>query len=302
MGLYPIRTVAQMTGINPITLRAWERRYGLIQPMRTDKGHRLYSLREIETIRHITHLLEQGMSIGQVARVLGRELPTPSLQEDAAPPSPRHTTGAFADAYRAALTKGDWTMLERLEIDGLAMASPDVLISSFLLPILDALHAERGQSTVADAHYHLLKLRLLPLLAMRLRSLARPDRQPHLALASLPPERDLFELWRTAYTLQREGFEVRMLGSGMPANTIIQAARMHGCQRLVLQLERKPPAAVFGTQLALFKDSGLKIVALTPQRDSFFEELAGLGLFAQVLTLHEASSGLRPWLDQEHEP
>ena len=41
--LYPIRTVSSLTGVNSITLRAWERRYGLIKPVRTPKGHRLYT-------------------------------------------------------------------------------------------------------------------------------------------------------------------------------------------------------------------------------------------------------------------
>ena len=40
--LFPIRTVSAETGVNPITLRAWERRYGLVNPRRTDTGHRLY--------------------------------------------------------------------------------------------------------------------------------------------------------------------------------------------------------------------------------------------------------------------
>lgn len=39
--LYPIRTVSDLTGVNATTLRAWERRYGLIKPLRTDTGHRL---------------------------------------------------------------------------------------------------------------------------------------------------------------------------------------------------------------------------------------------------------------------
>ena len=39
--LFPIREVARLTGVNPVTLRAWERRYGLIQPTRTESGHRL---------------------------------------------------------------------------------------------------------------------------------------------------------------------------------------------------------------------------------------------------------------------
>lgn len=46
--LVPIREVARLTGVNPVTLRAWERRYGLIQPTRTESGHRLYALSDIE--------------------------------------------------------------------------------------------------------------------------------------------------------------------------------------------------------------------------------------------------------------
>ncbi|HTN35011.1 MAG TPA: MerR family transcriptional regulator [Marinobacter sp.] len=67
---YPIREVARLTGINPVTLRAWQRRYGLIKPARTEKGHRLYSDDDIALIRQILHWLEQGVSIGQVKGLL----------------------------------------------------------------------------------------------------------------------------------------------------------------------------------------------------------------------------------------
>lgn len=67
---YPIREVARLTGINPVTLRAWQRRYGLIKPARTEKGHRLYSEDDIALIRQILHWLEQGVSIGQVKGLL----------------------------------------------------------------------------------------------------------------------------------------------------------------------------------------------------------------------------------------
>ncbi|MCL6594159.1 MAG: MerR family DNA-binding transcriptional regulator, partial [Alicyclobacillus sp.] len=51
--LFPIREVSRLTGVNPVTLRAWERRYGLIQPTRTDSGHRLYSQADIDAVRSI---------------------------------------------------------------------------------------------------------------------------------------------------------------------------------------------------------------------------------------------------------
>ncbi|MES9930293.1 MAG: MerR family transcriptional regulator, partial [Candidatus Thiodiazotropha sp. 6PDIVS] len=69
-GYYPIRKVAELTGINPVTLRAWERRYGLIKPERTPKGHRLYTDEHIQLIRRIIGLIDKGISIGQVRHML----------------------------------------------------------------------------------------------------------------------------------------------------------------------------------------------------------------------------------------
>lgn len=128
-GLFPIRTVAQLTGANPITLRAWGRRYGLIQPVRTAKGHRLYSAEDIHTIRRILGFLDQGMGIGQVARLLastgrgGTPSPPPSFMSD----------------YRAALTRLDEAALDRLDAEGLGFTQPDALLLHVLLPLLDEL-------------------------------------------------------------------------------------------------------------------------------------------------------------------
>ena len=58
-GLYPIRTVSEVSGVNAITLRAWERRYGLFKPKRTPKGHRLYSEKDILRIREVLALLKK---------------------------------------------------------------------------------------------------------------------------------------------------------------------------------------------------------------------------------------------------
>ncbi len=69
-GVYPIRTVSELTGVNAITLRAWERRHGLFAPERTSKGHRLYSKQDILKIKLVLELLDQGISIGRVKHVL----------------------------------------------------------------------------------------------------------------------------------------------------------------------------------------------------------------------------------------
>lgn len=68
--LYAIREVSELTGIKPVTLRAWQRRYNIIQPQRTEKGHRLYTYEHIEQIRIIQGWLEKGVAIGKVKALL----------------------------------------------------------------------------------------------------------------------------------------------------------------------------------------------------------------------------------------
>ena len=68
--LYPIREVSRLTGVNTVTLRAWERRYGLIRPQRTPKGHRLYSAEDIDTIHRVLQWLDQGVAVSQVTDLL----------------------------------------------------------------------------------------------------------------------------------------------------------------------------------------------------------------------------------------
>ena len=78
--LLPIREVSRLTGINPVTLRAWERRYGLITPTRTEGGHRLYSHADIATVRSIMGWIERGTSVSKIGRILAasRDLDAPT--------------------------------------------------------------------------------------------------------------------------------------------------------------------------------------------------------------------------------
>jgi len=71
----PIREISRLTGVNSVTLRAWERRYGLIKPLRTSKGHRLYSRDDVDLIKTIQAWLARGLAIGKVSELLDSGLP-----------------------------------------------------------------------------------------------------------------------------------------------------------------------------------------------------------------------------------
>ncbi|AVF35269.1 MerR family transcriptional regulator [Rahnella sikkimica] len=70
MSLYSIGEVARICGINPVTLRAWQRRYGLLKPQRTEGGHRLFNDEDLETIRTILGWINRGIPVGQVKSLL----------------------------------------------------------------------------------------------------------------------------------------------------------------------------------------------------------------------------------------
>lgn len=78
--LFPIRTVSSLTGVNAVTLRAWERRYRLIRPKRTGSGHRLYDQQDIDRIRRAVSLVDKGMSISQAAQLINQQGDTPTAR------------------------------------------------------------------------------------------------------------------------------------------------------------------------------------------------------------------------------
>lgn len=73
MTLYSIGDVAERCGINPVTLRAWQRRYGLIKPQRTEGGHRLFDEDDIQRIEEIKRWIGSGVPVGKVKALLEGE-------------------------------------------------------------------------------------------------------------------------------------------------------------------------------------------------------------------------------------
>jgi len=77
----PIRELSAITGVNSVTIRAWERRYGLLKPKRTPKGHRLYTQEHIDTINEIKQHLNKGIAIGKVKELLEHQNESVEIDE-----------------------------------------------------------------------------------------------------------------------------------------------------------------------------------------------------------------------------
>ncbi|MBN3069888.1 MerR family transcriptional regulator [Pectobacterium brasiliense] len=69
---YSIGEFSRLCGINATTLRAWQRRYGLLKPMRTDGGHRLYSDDDVQQALKILDWVKKGVPVSQVKPLLAR--------------------------------------------------------------------------------------------------------------------------------------------------------------------------------------------------------------------------------------
>ncbi|WP_367672154.1 MerR family transcriptional regulator [Serratia symbiotica] len=70
MLLYSIGEVAQLCDINPVTLRTWQRRYGLLKPKRSEGGHRLFDNEDVARIRAIRIWIERGVPVNMVKALL----------------------------------------------------------------------------------------------------------------------------------------------------------------------------------------------------------------------------------------
>lgn len=207
-GLFPIRTAAAMTGVHPVTLRAWERRYGLVNPRRTAKGHRLYSPEDVHRIRRILELLDQGVSIGQVA---------PLLESPAPEPGETPATGVWPGYRRdlqAAAAAFDHHALERIYADALSLFPVQQVIPRLLAPVHRSL-VEDGGGPQALAALQFFRAWARPTLGCRFRHEASHASGPAVALCPYPRQGDGLEADMLALLLATHGLRVlRLCGPG----------------------------------------------------------------------------------------
>ncbi len=134
---YSIQAVSRRSGVHPVTLRAWERRYGLIRPARTERGHRRYSDQDLALIERILAWLDRGLPISQVRQVLA---------QDDAPVTT--VAGPWRDAMEEALRALEGHNVRRLEqlFQRLTADYPLVrVVTGFCDPLRDHLRALPGQ-------------------------------------------------------------------------------------------------------------------------------------------------------------
>lgn len=243
-GLVPIGTVAELTGVNPITLRAWERRHGLIRPRRTATGRRMYSPADVALIRQIVDLLDRGMRIGQV----GAELEEDDRRALTGSPKP-DPWAAHRSRMIDAIIRFDEDELEESYNAALSLYSIDEVTRELLTPLLVALGErwQTGTGSVAEEHFFGFYLRNK--LGARFHHRARFNSGPKLLMACLPNEQHENGLLLLSLALHERGFRLVLLGANMPVEELPAAASQADCDAVVLSGSLEPDPALLSLSL-----------------------------------------------------
>lgn len=251
-GLIPIRTVSSLTGVNPVTLRAWERRYGLIRPERTPKGHRLYTMEDVERIRRVLQLLQAGMSIGQVRQVLADGT---TGSEGAAADETADIWSDYRRGMIEAIIRFDEAALDEQYNEALSLYPVDIVTARLLVPLLQDLghRWERTRGGVAEEHFFSVYLRNK--LGARLHHLGRGQTGPRLLLSCLPGEQHEVGILLFALAAMDRNYRVVVLGADTPLEELPEVVERAACDALVLAGSVVVPVKVVRQHLARLVES-----------------------------------------------
>jgi len=240
--LFPIRTVSSLTGVNAITLRAWERRYGLVEPIRTPTGHRLYRREDIEFIHQALGLMEKGIAISQVKKSLQRS--TQSVQ------SGTHSKWTqFQSRMLTAITQFDEEGVESAYNAALALYPVEEVTLELLLPLLQELGRrwESTEGSIAEEHFFGVYLRNK--LGARFHHRQRGESGPRLLAACLPGEHHEIGLLIFALTAHEYGLHPVLLGANTPLGELAPAVKRARCAAIVLSGSITPAREVVNVEL-----------------------------------------------------
>jgi MerR family transcriptional regulator, light-induced transcriptional regulator len=212
--LVRIGELSRRTGVGVDTLRAWERRYGLLRPQRSPGGFRLYGAGDEERVAAMKALIDSGVSAAEAARLAAADAPREGQRHEGPTDHDQRLT--------IALERFDEADANAILDDAIARFTVEAVVSRVLLPVLHAIGTrwQGGEISVAEEHF------ATALLRGRMLALGRNWGAGHgpLAVLACPPE-ELHDLGLIAFglLLRERGWRVALLGADTPIDTIAGA-------------------------------------------------------------------------------
>ncbi|MCE8033944.1 MerR family transcriptional regulator [Billgrantia tianxiuensis] len=241
--LYPIREVSRITGVNSVTLRAWERRYGLIRPQRTPKGHRLYAREDIERVERILQWLGRGVPVSQV-----KEL----IDQPQAAPVAEPISGDWSSQRRlltAAIEALDQGQMETLFTQSLALYPVATCLAELWQPVVRELEEHWADQLGAALQRRYLESFLRTRIGIRLYHANQQARGPALLIAPLPDDPGALWLLLAALAASDAGYRVSLLDGALPLGELPLAVERLQAAALVLVSGRAERADLIRRQL-----------------------------------------------------
>ncbi|HTZ05095.1 MAG TPA: B12-binding domain-containing protein [Gaiellaceae bacterium] len=212
-GALRIGEFARRVGVSPELLRAWERRYGLLEPVRSEGGFRLYTSEDAGRVARMKDALDEGLSAAEAARrALAPARPSGGLLDDA------------RDRLLAAVRDYDEAAVHSVLDEALAGLELATVLRELILPALREIGDEwvRGELEIGQEHFatNLVRERLLSLSRVWGRGAG-----PLAILACAPGERHDIGLIAFGLVLRSHGWRILFLGADTPLAALDQAAR-----------------------------------------------------------------------------
>lgn len=230
---YPLGVVTRITGLSDHVVRAWERRYKAVEPIRTAGGTRRYRERDVERLRLLAAAVATGHAIGEVARLDDEELR--ARVRTATPLSP-----PALPATLDALTALDAAGAEQQLSFQLSALGPARFAREFAVPLLREIGEGWSSQRVCIASEHLATALLRSLLGGALRPTAVSSRASPVVFATPSGERHELGVLIAALTAQAAGGNPVFLGPDLPAEELWNAVDRIGAAALALGLTVLP--------------------------------------------------------------
>jgi DNA-binding transcriptional MerR regulator len=245
-----IGELARRAGIPPATLRAWERRYGIVTPTRTEAGYRLYGERDEQRIKQMVELITRGIAPAEAAsRVLADDR---AADSDADGQALRQAVDS--EALRARLLEQlidyDEAAAHATIDRAIAAYGVEALLTELILPVvrrMGELWVDQ-EVTIGQEHFasHLIRGRVMPLA----RGWGSGDGPLALLACPAGEEHDL-ALAAFGLLLRERGWRVAFLGADTPSGTLGEAAERLGPEIVVLAITDPATAAGLDTELSV---------------------------------------------------
>ncbi|MCA0982993.1 MerR family transcriptional regulator [Halobacillus yeomjeoni] len=209
---YNIKAVSQMVGIQPGTLRAWERRYRMIRPTRNEAGHRLYTDEHIKILKWLMEKVDKGFTISQAVSLLESSDPFTSGGNNVVD---TNQLDSISNDLIEALLSFNEQEAQRIMDHSFSLFTPETVAIDIIGPMLMKVGDLWEVNKITSAHEHFASHFLRSRMGMMLLSIPVEPILPKALLVCGPEERHELGLLIFALYLKRKGYDVIYLGQSI---------------------------------------------------------------------------------------